>query len=76
MCSIPVFLHVSPKVQKPDIDNCPKIRPIFSAIRNLQVLARETFKIHHGLSLEIVRVTFLSKTSLEIYLPTYLSIYL
>ena len=66
MGSIPVFLHVSPKVQKPDIDNCPKIRPIFSAIRNLQVLARETFKIHHGLSLEIVN------RNLSIYLSIYL----
>ena len=31
--------------------------------RNLQVLATEMFKIHRGLSPEILRETFMSKTS-------------
>ena len=31
--------------------------------RNLQVLATEMFKIHRGLSSEILRETFVSKTS-------------
>ena len=33
--------------------------------RNLQVLATETFKIHRDLSPEILRETFVSKTSLH-----------